>query len=70
MKLKERPKAEERTQSDDDIDRLVQWAEVDRNQEQHEESDQEPCESDVMDDRAGLPAGSPGDLEDHLVNEE
>ena len=49
----------------DDIDRLMRWAEQRGEGEEVDSQEEEPCESDVCEDKVGLPGGTP-DNEDSI----
>ncbi|MCE5197953.1 MAG: hypothetical protein ABFD54_06735 [Armatimonadota bacterium] len=61
----------EKQQDDDEIDRLMEWAEEEDAGEAHithKETD-EPCKSDIADDRAGLPRGTVGNDEENATDD-
>jgi hypothetical protein len=49
--------------AEDDLDvrHLMEWAEINGGRHLAEDTEDEPCECDILDDRVGLPSGTAGE---------
>lgn len=67
MERREPSTLEKHDEDTRDVDRLIHWAEADTTEH---EIEGDACEADMMEDSVGLPSGTTGRLEEHLLEEE